>query len=358
MPEPTDVPSVVYFDPDDAPPPLPVVMDDRPSFMTRSAPLIDSLPERWISYLANTIAQAEDRQQHPITKAEIGMFVEICATYQLDPFAREAWLAKSKSGKLLVMVGRDGLRKIAQRNGLHIDGDVVRENDDFQLVRSADGNRTITHSYGSPKDRGGIMGAWAEAREGGPLGRPMGYFYAPLSEYKPSNASAYSPWSKQTGVMILAAAERQAIRQATPLAGLVAVGEQESAFAPSREGDITDVDGSAESVDVVLPTAVEAIVARAHELGHAGLANRSAVVMAVDGQPEAFVEAWCRDATRTLNRLAAGKPEEHAEHIGTAVDDAPTIRPNDEPTVEPFVVKITAEIAEAMGEHGQSTLNV
>lgn len=210
-----------------APPALPAPLDDRPAFLTRDAPLIDTLPDRWVGYLAATIAQVEDGGP-PITRSEVGMFVELCAAYRLDPFAKEAWLAKSKRGKLLVMVGRDGLRKIVMRNGLHLDGDVVRANDTFAVTRSPDGNRTVAHSYGNPAKRGEIVGAWAEVREGGPMGKPMGYFYAPLEEYRPQGASPYSPWSKQVGVMILAAAERQAARQSTPLGGLVAEGENES----------------------------------------------------------------------------------------------------------------------------------
>lgn len=183
-------------------------------------PVIDRIEPHTLELIQKTIAVN-------CTAAEIGHFLELCAHYGLDPFAREAWIAKSKSGKLLIMVGRDGLRKIGQRNGLHIDGDVVRENDEFTIQRTTDGNRTVAHSYGKPADRGPIVGAWAECREGGPEGRPMGYFYAPLEEYRPANPDSYSPWSKQTGVMILAAAERQAIRQATPLSGLLAIGEDE-----------------------------------------------------------------------------------------------------------------------------------
>lgn len=179
------------------------------------------------------------------TDAEIGHFLELCAHYELDPFAREAWIAKSNTGKLLIMVGRDGLRKVAQRNGLHVDGDVVHEKDEIAVVRTPDGNRTIAHSYGNPTARGPVIGAWAEVREGGPLGRPMGYFYAPLDEYRPTNVSEHSPWSKQLGVMILAAAERQAIRQATPLSGLLAVGEDE--VVRDNEGAGRTVDGSLES---------------------------------------------------------------------------------------------------------------
>lgn len=75
-----------------------------------------------------------------------------------------------------------------------------------------------------------------------------------------------------------------------------------------REPDITDIEGDAAEVDVVLPTAVEAIVARAKTLGYAPLSNRAAVAMAVDGQPETFVRTWAQNATRDLNRYAQGKP--------------------------------------------------
>jgi RecT family len=186
----------------------------------RQKPVIDRIEPRTLELIQKTIAVN-------CAPAEIGHFLELCAHYQLDPFAREAWIAKSKSGKLLIMVGRDGLRRIAQRNGIHLDGDVVRANDEFAIQRTADGNRTVTHSYGKPSDRGEIVGAWAECREGGPEGRSMGYFYAPLEEYQPASRDAYSPWSKQVGVMILGAAERQAVRQATPLSGLLAEGEDE-----------------------------------------------------------------------------------------------------------------------------------
>lgn len=291
--------------PDDAPY-LPVIAGDgqAPAFLTRDAPLIDSLPDRWVSYLANVVAQC-DPGAPPITKADVSVFVELCATYQLDPFAKEAWLAKSKNGKLLVMVGRDGLRKIAQRNGLHVDGDIIHKNDDFTICRTPDGNRTVAHSYGNPADRGEIVGAWAECREGGPLGRPMGYFYAALGEYKPKNVSEYSPWAKQTSVMILAAAERQAIRQGTPLGGLVAFGEHESAF--GRADGLTDIDGDA-AVDIEpLPPAVEGIVMHAARIGHSGLANRAAVAMAVGGQPEEFVRQWVADRERDLARFEEAK---------------------------------------------------
>lgn len=257
-------------------------------------PIIDSIDPRRLALIKAQIAPG-------CNDAEVGHFLELCAHYGLDAFAREAWCAKGKNGgKLLIMVGRDGLRKIGQRNGLHIDGDVVRANDEFTICRTPDGNRTVTHSYGNPAKRGDIIGAWAECRMGGPLGKPMGYFFAPLSEYMPKGASDYSPWSKQVGVMILAAAERQAIRQATPLGGLLAFGEDEVINDNARLGDGR---GDGQPVGLALGPAVEAVMARAHDLGVAHLADRATVEMVLDGQPADYVKAWVAKATAELDAI-------------------------------------------------------
>jgi hypothetical protein len=267
--------------------------------------------------------------------AEVGHFLELCAAYGLDPFAREAWCAKGKpkdgqSGKLLIMVGRDGLRKIAQRNGLHLDGDVVRENDDFAVKRTADGDRSIEHSYGKPQDRGPIVGAWAECREGGPLGRPMGYFYAPIGEYKPSNVSAYSPWSKQEGVMCLAAAERQAVRQATPLGGLMAVGEDESANAAaaigSGGGDGSEPGWHGLSIEMVasIERTMEAAAARGWSL------DRGTVQTRLNHQTVEVVEAWIADTYDQIAKL----PEPEEIPGADVVPDEPEAQAEPEPGQE------------------------
>lgn len=186
---------------------------------------IDTINRQRLALIKKTVAEGA-------TDAEVGMFLELAAKYDLDPFAHEVWCVKGKGrdgsdGRLLIMVGRDGLRKIAARSSIHIDGDVVHENDEFTITRTPTGNRTVAHSYGKPQDRGELIGAWAECRAGGPLGRPLGFFYAPLEEYMPTNEAKlkYSPWGSQRSVMILAAAERQALRQATPLSGLLVEGE-------------------------------------------------------------------------------------------------------------------------------------
>lgn len=272
----------------------------------QASPLIDRIDAQTMLLLKSTVAQnASD--------AEVGMFLELAAHYDLDPFAKEVWCAKSRGrnggeGRLLIMVGRDGLRKIAQRNGLHLDGDVVRERDKFTLCRTPDGNRTVSHSYGQEAKRGGIVGAWAECREGGPTGRPMGYFYAPLAEYLPPDVSSYSPWKKQVGVMILAAAERQAVRQATPLSGLLVEGENEVVEANALEGEAVEQAPIVE--DPERAEKVEQILARAGELGHPGLADRAAAEMALRGQPDETVDDWIEGATAVLETVAAEQADE------------------------------------------------
>lgn len=201
-------------------------------------PVYDNINERRLALIKNTVAKnAND--------AEVGQFLELCARYDLDPFAKEAWCAKGKGDnpQLLIMVGRDGLRKIAQRRGLRLDCDVVREGDTFDVARGKDRSRTINHTYaGSADQRGKVVGAWAEVFEPR-SGQQLGFFFAPLSEYRPTSESKlkYSPWGSQESVMILAAAERQALRQATPLGGLMGEGEmdlneeREASPAPAAE---------------------------------------------------------------------------------------------------------------------------
>jgi hypothetical protein len=78
-----------------------------------------------------------------------------------------------------------------------------------------------------------------------------------------------------------------------------------------REGgpDLAAGDGAAPTMDD-LPTAVEAVLARARELGHAGLANRESASMAVRGRSAEDVARWVRTATKVLNAAARGADPE------------------------------------------------
>lgn len=295
------------------------------------APIIDRVNDRQLELLQKTIAVGEGDQV--ITRAEIGHFLELCALYGLDPFAREAWIAKSKSGKLLIMVGRAGLRKIADRNKLRVRTDVICAKDDFASTfidspadakegeweahgcqpfhRIAHAKHGITHER-----RGAVAGAWSRVTVRA-TNIEVGYFDAPISEYKPANASTYSPWTKQESAMMQGAVERQSIGQATPLGGLMAQGEDESANASRTIGA---GQGSGEGPgwgEMPLETVrlVMDVIERAKRLGHAGLSDTATIQQRLNGQTAEVVAKWLAEQTAALD----GMPPE-AEVVPDAVE--------------------------------------
>lgn len=152
------------------------------------------------------------------TEAEFVMFLEVAARYQLDPFAKQIFAAKMKDS-IQIIVSRDGLLAHANRQSdfRGVIGDVVHAEDQFNVVYDA-GARSVSHIY-TGKDRGDIVGAWAEVHR---EGKPPTYFFAKLSEYRGSDRS---PWGKQTSAMILKVAESMALRKAYSMSGIV--GEDE-----------------------------------------------------------------------------------------------------------------------------------
>jgi hypothetical protein len=89
-----------------------------------------------------------------------------------------------------------------------------------------------------------------------------------------------------------------------------------------------------------LPTEVEALIARARELGHAGLANRDAWAVRVGGDP-AHLATAIKSATVELNRMAAGK------------EPVPTTEPEPEDAI---VVPETAADADTHGDADATVL--
>ena len=169
-----------------------------------------------------------------LSAPEFRMFMALAAKYDLDPLAKEIWGAKGKRkdgspGKVLIMVGRDGLLKVARRDGTYMgfDSDVVRENDSFEVIRTREG-REIRHSYsGSPEARGRIVGAWAQVYQ---KGYHDGYFFAPMEEYCPANPHYSSAWATQPSVMISKCALSLCLRLAFNLSGIVSEEEAGRAF--------------------------------------------------------------------------------------------------------------------------------
>lgn len=288
------------------------------------------------------------RAARDATDSEVAQFLELCAQYMLDWNAHEAWCAVSKPNdpekrRVLLMVGRDGLRKIAQRNGLDFDGDIVRERDTFIVTRGADRSRTIEHAYAEASEqdaanrqgtvtieeqqRGKIRGAWCEVYER-ESGKQRGYFFAPIHEYKPKPGPKldFSPWGTQESVMILTAAERTALSMATPLGGLVGVGELDAGEQRAEAaGELTaGTAGADDAADVDLPEAVREVIARARELGHHGLSNEQTAAVAIGGQSPTVVSEWIVRAHAELDKIEAeeepvdGEAEDEPETAGMA----------------------------------------
>lgn len=280
-------------------------------------PAIDLINERQLKLL-------QARSAKGCSFEEVAQFLELCVAYGLDPYAGEAWCSKGRGrdggeGKLLIMVGRDGLRKIALRNGLEFDGDVVREHDSFKVTRNAKRERVIEHEYeGGEEQRGPIVGAWAESYD--QAGTQRGYFFAHLREYRPTNEKQlqYSPWGAQESVMILAAAERQALRQATPLGGLLVEGEDARINEPPIP-TATVADLVAEwAPNAELAGAIMDVFGRAEEAGHAGLSDYATAELTLKGRDVEAVELWIAEAHAELTKFERAREEADGELVQEA----------------------------------------
>lgn len=308
------------------------------------APIIDRLNERQLALL---------KAKSPnLSHAELAQAMELAWAYQLDPYANEIWFTKSRpkngrEGKLLIMVGRDGLRKIAQRNGLEVEGDLVCEKDTFKVTRIAT-PVDLAKIGASPGDwralgggspfhhvqhertgvgraaRGAVVGAWCRVYERRTKVQ-RGYLDAGIEEYDQSGRDDYGPWNKQKSAMMLGAVERQAIRQATPLGGLLADGEDRLVDAESTAEELPPPLAGIERADEVAE-----VLARAERAGHAGLADVAAAQMALRGQPPERVGEWIERAEADLQALEVKNATEAEEP-----PEAEVVEPAPEAPAEP-----------------------
>lgn len=167
--------------------------------------------------------------------AELAMFLELCANYQLDPFAKQIWAMKIR-GSVVTVVSRDGLLALANRHTpvegfagpgefLGCESDVVRANDFFRKSRGPHGT-IIDHEYqdaegkptASKEKRGPILGSWAlvHRREHMPT-----YFFAEWATYN----TGQNVWKSHPETMMVKAAESMALRKAFSVSGVIGEAE-------------------------------------------------------------------------------------------------------------------------------------
>jgi len=66
-----------------------------------------------IDLLKRTLAAARTQ----LANDELALFIAVCKRTQLDPFLKQIYAIKDKSGRLIIHVGIDGRRSVAQRTG-------------------------------------------------------------------------------------------------------------------------------------------------------------------------------------------------------------------------------------------------
>lgn len=140
----------------------------------------------------------------PLTDLEFSFMVELGRATQLNPFLREIWAVKYKQGApASIFLGRDGYRKIAQRQPDYEYHQVnaVYSKDEFKIA-----NDEIQHNYGLAS-RGELIGAYCIVKR--KSSQRYTYVMVTVSEYN----SRQSMWNSKPETMIKKVAEAQALRQ-------------------------------------------------------------------------------------------------------------------------------------------------
>ena len=149
---------------------------------------------------------------------ELAYFLEVCKSSDLSPFLKEIWCYKDKKGNLIIMAGRDGFRKNAQRHPDFggIISSVVRTDDKFHADLP---NSRITHEVDAwSMNRGEIVGAYCIVSRKGCSDTVA---LADFSRYR-KDFGAYSPWKTHPEAMIEKVAEVLALKKAFGLSGVQA----------------------------------------------------------------------------------------------------------------------------------------
>lgn len=266
---------------------------------------------------------------------EFAVLLSLAEKYDLDINAHEIWAAKGRGrdgepGKLMILVGRDGLLTIARRQADHvtgfvtIDGDVHRKNDLFKVTRLPDGTRTVEHSYeGSVEERGEIVGSWAMVKRRD--GSFTNYTYCPLSEYLPSyNGWQKSPWGKQISAMIQKVSVSLALRIAYGISGVVGEDEVSYQFQEPPAADGLSLAAAVADVPDDLQQRLYDAYGEAADLRSVSL-SPAVVQMSVKGQARERVEAFIEEVERANAEARAAAQDEAVEDAEVVSDDEPPL---------------------------------
>lgn len=183
-----------------------------------------------LGYNPEQIATIKETVAKGATDTELYMFLSLAKKYELDPFAKEIWFIKDKSGKVMIQAGRDGFLKTAQRDSKFrgIASFPVYSNDEFEI------NPTVGEVKHKPnfKDRGELIGAWARVeKEGVTPYVSFVDFKEYYAGYKDENGkiktTQYGPmkpqiWDTKPAMMIQKVAQTVALRMTFGINGMYA----------------------------------------------------------------------------------------------------------------------------------------
>lgn len=188
-----------------------------------------------LGYNQEQVATIKETVAKGATDTELYMFLSLAKKYELDPFAKEIWFIKDKSGKVMIQAGRDGFLKTAQRDAKFkgIASFPVFSNDEFEINPTAG---EVKHKPNF-KDRGELIGAWARVeKEGITPYVSFADFKEYYAGYKDENGkiktTQYGPmkpqiWDMKPSIMIQKVAQTIALRMTFGINGMYAPEEVE-----------------------------------------------------------------------------------------------------------------------------------
>lgn len=189
------------------------------------------------------------RERHPrAPEAVIARLLLAAHRLDLDPltdlYPTEGRGRDGADTEWEVAARRDALLKVANRRPDYrgMDSDVIHEQDEFARVEpdpsspSLRARAGVRHTYGMPRQRGALIGAWSAvevANADGSL-RPPTFFIAELADYQPpvDTLQDGDPWKEQTAACIRKAAQLWTLRIGLGLEDLVGA-EEASRRVPS-----------------------------------------------------------------------------------------------------------------------------
>lgn len=222
---------------------------------------------------------------------EMGVVFHQAKEYGLSIFRKEIWGFQAK-GKLVTMVSRDGLQKIAARHPAYggIVSAIVYEKDELELDL---GSGSVKH-VPARSARGKAQGAWAKVIRKG---------YEPLTVFITVDEVRQSFWSdRQAADMVLVRAEARALRRADVGTGGVYLEEE---FDETKE------------LAQVAPARVEEVQEKAKEAAETVRKKRKAAKDAVAAMPAPAAQAIEEAAQPEAKAFEDTDAEDSASEVET-----------------------------------------